>query len=149
MSVVVALTVAFWPRESVVPPHPYASHTSVVYSYVGGRHKTEIPNPFGPRWTKGSNNPPMGASEAVRLATKIRRAKFPDRPNWPWVIEQTSLVPWNVESGYWYWQIQFGQEYQPPPNMVMGAGHSGPATELNLIVLMDGTVLTPTPINRE
>ena len=51
-----------------------------------------------------------------------------------WQLMAAELTPFYEERGQWFWLVRF--EY------VMS--QTGPSNELELVVLMDGTVLEPT-----
>lgn len=93
-----------------------------------------------PIWDRRrSHNPPLSANEAIVKADRVRLRLMEESkltaetpPTSVWHIQNIELVPFDMESGQWYWLIRFWY------------GNAGWPYELAIIVLMDGTVVEPT-----
>lgn len=112
---------------------------TTIESYTFGHQlTTTLPEePIGPTWKMSESTPPLSVSQAVALAEEFRQRTVQDLEDFEWGLSSITLVPWDAESGYWYWMIYFEQ-------LVLQGGSTGVPSHLNVIVLMDGTVVHPT-----
>ena len=85
-----------------------------------------------PAWNKTNPNPPFSAQKAMQLADKMKEKLLnPERTN------VGSVLLFGVRKAtddYWYWLAR----YELDPD-----GWSGPLPDLIILILMDGTVVTP------
>lgn len=93
-----------------------------------------------PCWADGEENPPLSARRAIVLATAKKDKLVSDSADWKWHLESASLH--QVEEGRWVWLVHF-EAY--PPSF---GGIAGAPPFLNLVVLMDGTIIEPKPASR-
>lgn len=98
-----------------------------------------------PRWDRRNQNPPLSANEAMVLAEQVRlrlvkNEKLGDPSDidygW-WELRAAELTPFN--SDHWYWRVRFQYIVE----------QTGPPNELELFVLMDGTVVESTVTKNE
>ncbi len=120
--------------------HRIADGSTGVPSYAEQKQFfVELPDkPVGPIWSSDAGNPPLPAANAIRLAIEQRNRLVGDTEDLVWSLESASIVPWQYETGFWYWHITF--DLNPRP----GRGGTGIPARFDVIVLMDGTVLQPT-----
>lgn len=98
-----------------------------------------------PRWDRRNQNPPLSANEAMVLAERFRlrlvkSEKLPDPSDIDygrWELTAAELTPF--DSKHWYWRVRFQYFVE----------QTGPPNELELFVLMDGTVVEPTITKNE
>lgn len=84
---------------------------------------------------ESEENPPVSASKAIRLATKVKESLVKDNERCHWRMRSIDLQ--ECGGDYWYWVATYEAMFQ-------GArATSGPPIQLRLIVLMDGTAITP------
>jgi hypothetical protein len=115
-------------------------------AYVGGHsyvteYSAELtPDLFDgqPTWYRNSSNPPFSADDAMVTADKFLRKtytemEFPNRT----VIDSVELSPFDPENGHWFWTVRF---------RCLRVGGFVPS--IDLAVLMDGSVVTPTETDR-
>lgn len=90
-----------------------------------------------PAWRDENDNPPISVRRAIRLADGLRDKLVKDTTEWRWRLETASLVPWwpDLPSGRWFWEIRYHAYNE--------GGYTGPSNDLNLVVLMDGSVIQP------
>jgi hypothetical protein len=86
-----------------------------------------------PSWSEDSDNPPLAAKKAIKLANEMRDTLVNDTKDYKWIIRDVSLVP--DGDGKWYWLVNYEARF---PFMA-----SGVPPNLRLVVLMDGTVIRP------
>jgi hypothetical protein len=89
-----------------------------------------------PRWRPSEANPPLAARKAISLAEPKRSKLVKDKPGHDgltWSLYSVDLVP--RDDDRWYWLIT----YVGWPN----GGIAGFPSDLQLVVLMDGTVVEP------
>ena len=91
-----------------------------------------------PIWSEDADNPPLPARKAIKLATILKNELVKDTEKFKWKLESCSLEP--AGNSKWYWFITFFAHYQ--------GFSSGVPNHLQLIVLMDGTVIRPTIKNQ-
>ena len=92
-----------------------------------------------PSWDEKSENPPVSAREAITLATKLRASLVKDTKKFTWNFESARLTPAGGDK--WFWHVYYQAHFE--------GGSSGYPHELSLVVLMDGTVVTPTVTSRQ
>ena len=86
-----------------------------------------------PAWFRESPNPPLSANDAMTNADQfLRTTEFPAAS-----IDSVELSPFAPDAGHWYWRVRFRS---------FRAGGFNPS--IDLAVLMDGTVVTPTITDR-
>jgi len=90
-----------------------------------------------PKWKAEDQHPPLSVRRAITLSDQLRSRLVRDANGWQWHLESAALTPWTPErpNGHWFWVICY-RAYPP-------GGMSGPSDELNVVVLMDGTVVQP------
>jgi hypothetical protein len=86
-----------------------------------------------PAWEGEAENPPVSAKEAKRLATKMKDSLVKDNETYWWGLESLTLRPL---SDKWIWVVTFRAH-------VRKGISTGPATELDIVVMMDGTAIEP------
>jgi hypothetical protein len=88
-----------------------------------------------PAWKNDAPNPPFSAKAAIRLATDLKQKLVKDSKTYTWRFESAKLCR-DQYADRWYWTIQFETRFRPgaPPDAI---------NELDLVVLMDGTVIQP------
>ena len=86
-----------------------------------------------PVWSEDADNPPLPARKAIRLATKLKNELVKDTEKFKWKLESCSLE--QAETSKWYWFITYFARYQ--------GSSTGIPHHLQVIVLMDGTVIRP------
>lgn len=92
-----------------------------------------------PTWDRRSQNPPLAAAIAIAQADRMRESLIEggmlprSRDNASWVMDHARLVPFDEPCGLWFWEVRF----------FVDASRFGPLDEIGIVVLMDGTVLTP------
>ncbi len=85
-----------------------------------------------PRWNTSSPCPPLSAQNAMLLADKMKDELLDPRTDERWVRVAIELR--QATDDHWYWLAR----YELDPD-----GWSGPLPDLIILVLMDGTVVTP------
>lgn len=87
-----------------------------------------------PAWKDG-NNPPLSARKAIELATKLREKLVKDDDQYQWSFKEAALhkMAWDR----WTWEVLFEAR-------VKEGGSTGIPPYLNIMILMDGTVVEPT-----
>lgn len=86
-----------------------------------------------PPWKEDAENPPLSARKAIKLANEMKDSLVKDSKRYKWVLQFASLYP--TGEGKWYWLVHYDAEFQ--------GGSTGIPNHLQLVVLMDGTVITP------
>lgn len=144
IALTVVVTLSLLPRSPINLPNRIGDNQTQIFTYLN-RERAEIvlPTPSGPVWNSGQRNPPLSVLDAISVAAKKRQKIQPDEKKWKWVLDETELMPWDADRGYWYWKLTFGKQYQPSEGEMLMPGHTGPPSELVLVVLMDGTVIQP------
>jgi hypothetical protein len=91
-----------------------------------------------PSWGQQSDNPPLSARSALKIANDFRKNFAKDQPGWKWDFESLSLRHNRAAIGFrkWYWVAY----YEAFP--VKGGLGGGPPY-LFIVVLMDGTIVKP------
>ena len=96
-----------------------------------------------PKWDLQSANPPVSAKRAIELANSVKARLLKDDDDWFWQLESASLRPLDPanpdneqNNNCWYWLIT----YEAFPT----GGSTGPPPQLEVAVLMDGTLVSPT-----
>jgi len=92
-----------------------------------------------PVWKDDAENPPLSARKAIRLADQLKSKLADDTDKWKWDRETASLVEW--VPGRWYWLVSY--EGRPTDGIA-----SGNMPRVQLVVLMDGTVVEPKEVAR-
>ena len=90
----------------------------------------------GTKWMADHANPPLAAADAIRKAMEKRKILIPDTDGHVWSLDALILQAWDVENGYWYWLVQFRRDLKR-------GGGTGIPVSIQLVVLMDGTVVEP------
>ena len=111
------------------------------YSYAFGKqYGSEIAETDllqAPTWDRRIPNPPLSANDAMVRADRVRKRLIKERKlldnvrDGEWALEDVQLTPYGED--HWYWVVRF----------VYDMSQSGPPNELELVVLMDGTVVEP------
>ena len=95
------------------------------------------------KWLAQSPNPPVSAKEAIEKANVVKKQMLKDDGNtgWSWAIESVALMPLdpgNPEKKEnrecWYWLVTYE---------AFGS-IAGQPSQLEVAILMDGTVVRPT-----
>jgi len=96
-----------------------------------------------PKWTTESPNPPVSAKQAIAKASVVARQMLKDDDRWFWGLASAALTPLSPENpgdkqtpDCWYWLITY--------EAFSTGGMTGPSQQLEVAVLMDGTVVRPT-----
>ncbi len=84
-----------------------------------------------PLWNQSAANPPLSAHDAIKVADAMRRKLVHDTEEGNWVREAIELR--QATNDRWYWLARYNFEEDGV----------GPRPDLILLVLMDGTVVTP------
>ena len=87
-----------------------------------------------PSWNGESENPPLSARKAIKLANEVKDTVVKDSKEIKWKLREASLVPTDDEK--WYWLVYY-------EGVAQGFVISGIPPHLRLVVLMDGTVIKP------
>ena len=92
-----------------------------------------------PVWLATAENPPVSVRKAIKLADAKRQKLVHDTTRFKWRRESISLEFFRgveVEDRYKfpYWHIHYEAH---------GGGETGPPDDLDLFVLMDGTLIEP------
>jgi hypothetical protein len=98
-----------------------------------------------PSWPENSDNPPLPARKAIRLATALKDRLVKDSEAFKWHLVSAQLERnWGLktDTGKWWWLINFEAH-------VRVGGQSGRPINLRVVVLMDGTVIEPTICDEE
>lgn len=84
-----------------------------------------------PSWNDSNPNPPLSARDAMRLADQLKGKLVQDTEDGRWgrVAMELRLAT----ADHWYWLARYELE----------ADGTGPTPDLIILVLMDGTVITP------
>jgi hypothetical protein len=113
------------------------------YSYAFGKQYCfEITREMlakSPSWTEQSDNPPLSARKAIRLADALRDRFVKDSEVLKWHLVSAQLEhDWGTatDTGKWWWLVNFEAH-------VRVGGESGVPNHLRVIVRMDGTVIEP------
>jgi hypothetical protein len=86
-----------------------------------------------PAWDDGAENPPLSAKQAKALATQMKDSVVKDSDTHWWGLHGLTLRPMD---GKWIWVVTFREHTR-------NGISTGPATELDIVVMMDGTALEP------
>ena len=96
-----------------------------------------------PKWDGKSANPPVSAKRAIEKADSVKIRLLKNNDDWFWQLESASLRPLDpgnpdneLNDNCWYWLIT----YEAYPT----GGATGPPPQLEVAVLMDGTLVSPT-----
>jgi hypothetical protein len=89
-----------------------------------------------PVWADDDENPPLSARDAIKRANEIKNKLVQDSEMFKWKLASASLTPAKEKSKKWYWLIYYKAEFQ-------GINRAGYPDDLRLVVLMDGTVISP------
>lgn len=95
-----------------------------------------------PPWSPAEPNPPVSARKALALAEKEKARilrEMPEEKDYhvDWHLQAIKLVP--LERNRWYWEIEYW-------GLPFG-GLGGVPFNLNLVVLMDGTLVQPEEVD--
>lgn len=115
-----------------------------VYSYAFGRqYFCEISEEMlekSPSWDERTDNPPLSAGKAIRLANAMKNKLVKDAKDFKWHLVSATLEnDWSRDSDpgrKWWWSIRYEAH-------VRQGGETGIPNHLVVIVLMDGTVVQP------
>jgi hypothetical protein len=88
-----------------------------------------------PSWKDGAENPPLAAKEAIKLANELKDTIAPELFNYKWHLTSANLQLLQERDAKWIWLICYESYWS-------GRG-SGRIPNLQLAVLMDGTVVKP------
>jgi hypothetical protein len=101
-----------------------------------------------PKWDLKSANPPISAQRAIEMAISVKVRMLKDDDNWFWQLESASLQPLDprnpdneLNHHCWYWLITY--EAYPV------GGSTGSPPQLEVAILMDGTLVSPTITKHE
>ncbi len=94
------------------------------------------------KWTGDTPNPPVSARTAIKKSGATKKALLKDDRDWFWGLASVALTPCNPGNpgneetrGHWYWLVT----YEAFPT----GGMTGPPPQLEVAILMDGTVVKP------
>lgn len=108
-------------------------------SYVDGMRWDFVVRPqaleSAPRWPQDSPAPPLAPREAIASARRMLETLLPDSENWR--LGNVTLQPLH-QDGVWLYTIEFLRDMRPT-----GLG-SYIGSPMRIVVLMDGTAVTPT-----
>jgi hypothetical protein len=90
-----------------------------------------------PVWKDDADNPPLPARKAMQLADRLKGKLVKDDRQFTWKRESVALE--EGAEGRWYWLVTYRAQFN--------GIQMGPAGNLRLAVLMDGTVIEPTVRN--
>ena len=104
-----------------------------------------------PSWDAKTDNPPLPAGKAIRLANALKNKLVKDSKDFKWYLASVTLENSNRWSGSdagtkWWWSINYeasqreGGDTAPPK---LGPLNMGFINHFDIIVLMDGTVVEP------
>ena len=135
-AIAIAVVIYFQPKSPIAFTHPMADGYRTYHGYaVGKQVSVEVPDSIGPPWVATEDNPPLSARQAITLAIAKRESMFDATQRHTWVLQHAALYPSDSQNGYWYWLVEFQEEFQHKSN-----GRPG---KLRLVVMMDGTVIEP------
>ncbi len=92
-----------------------------------------------PSWDRNTDNPPLPARKAIRAANVLKNKLVKDSKDYKWYLVSATLEQdWSESSdpGKWWWSINYEAH-------VRAGGETGGINRLDIIVLMDGTVVEP------
>lgn len=89
-----------------------------------------------PEWDNFSQNPPLSARSALRIADEFRRYRLRDYTNFQWYLNSIRLTPLDREMRKWIWIVQF--ELVPNSDLTMKY-----FPNLDLYISMDGSLIEP------
>lgn len=133
-------------QQPVSEPVEPVSSGLVRYSYFFGKQGVLRLNDDvilqTPKWTWNTPNPPVSAKSAIEKGSVIKKELLKDNHDWFWGLASVALTPFNPENpgdektpSCWYWLIT----YEAFPT----GGMTGPSSQFQVAVLMDGTVVRP------
>ncbi len=92
-----------------------------------------------PSWDEQADNPPLSAGKAIRLATSLKNRLVKDSKDFKWrLISATLDHTWGSGSDAakkWWWSVRFEARFR--------GDETGRPNHLEVLVLMDGTVIEP------
>lgn len=103
---------------------------------IGKRYEVTITRGMlehSPAWPVAEANPPVGARKAIALAEREKSTLVKDDNRWTWRLESATLMPFDHDR--WYWVIGYTADFREKGG--------GLPPRVNLVVLMDGTVVRP------
>jgi hypothetical protein len=123
-------------------PSVFGGEEYVSYAF-GKRYRIEITDEMlakSPTWNDEVDNPPVSPGKAIRLANALKSRLVKDSKHYKWrLISATLDNDWSSGSApgrKWWWTIRYEAH-------VRVGGSSGIPSHLELVVLMDGTVIEP------
>jgi hypothetical protein len=116
------------------PPGTTVSFWSYAFGKCYSVAVTQAALDKAPVWKDDSDNPPVAARKAMRLADRLKDKLVKDNDKYRWKREEAALQ--EAGEGQWYWVVSYKAVYR-------GRCSSGVAPFLHLVVLMDGTVVEP------
>ena len=123
---VVALSFGWWTSNRRQEAEISSEYDGKVYTY----HVWSSDLDPTPRWKTDAENPPFSAKKA--MAAGVREiARIFGKENHDWMVERLILEP--CDDDHWIWIVEFGPS---PP-------FGGHPPRFRIVVLMNGTVLTP------
>lgn len=97
-----------------------------------------------PSWKDDVDEPPLPARKAIELADEAKNALVKDTKQWAWRLESLGLRRRIPRSGpeKWYWLARYETQ-------LLDGGLGGRPFDLYVVVLMDGTVLSPVALKKD
>jgi len=94
-----------------------------------------------PAWMEHAENPPLPAHRARKLATQMKESLVEDGDGYKWRLRSLALYPlddnpFEPPTDKWFWVATFWA-------MKVEGAATGRPHELQLVILMDGTVIKP------
>jgi hypothetical protein len=94
-----------------------------------------------PSWTSDQENPPLPARKAIQAAERALKQLW-DADNYPktkMVLEEASLV--HLDGDKWVWVVRYVEH-------PIAGGATGVPAHFDIVILMDGTVVAPTRLDK-
>jgi hypothetical protein len=112
-------------------------HNYSCYSYIDGKTFESQVSPEEiartPAWLPEAENPPLSARRAIQTSRQQMEAIVADRSVWR--LDSVQLLDMG-DHLHWMYLVEFERQY--PEDVAVYGDHS-----LRILVLMDGTVITP------
>jgi hypothetical protein len=118
-----------------------AGGAPVFYSYAQGMRwefvVREADLDGSPRWQPSAENPPLSPRAAIQSGRSLLR-KFIERAD-DWELRSVALQPVPGRSDFWLYLVEFWEPIRPKASV--GSVHP---SQVRVVVLMNGTAVTPT-----
>lgn len=119
-----------------------AEQTFYCYPATGGSYETRVNIDIleqAPHWDLNTENPPLSARKALRIAEDFLKKAQPVQKDGKYVLDGLSLMSYE---DHWFWLARYDWQFAK-------GGSSGPGFWFQVGILMDGTIVTRKSVESE